>query len=86
MKGKVKARLKIFMISDAIDDPNVTYTTVMEGEDSGSEQMPVETTEILGQQQHVALLTQEDGTQQQVGCRGLPGYPMVCRGLKILRK
>ncbi|CAL8373060.1 unnamed protein product [Arctogadus glacialis] len=52
--------------TDAIDDPNVTYTTVMEAEDSGSEQMPVETTEILGQQQHVALLTQEDGTQQQV--------------------
>ena len=73
--GKVKARLKVCVVSDAIDDPNVTYTTVMEAEDSGSEQMPVETTEILGQQQHVALLTQEDGTQQQVGCRGLPGSP-----------
>ncbi|KAJ3596528.1 hypothetical protein NHX12_002934 [Muraenolepis orangiensis] len=51
--------------TDAIDDPNVTYTTVMEAEDSGSEQIPVETTEILGHQ-HVALVTQEDGTQQQV--------------------
>uniref|UniRef100_A0A667ZRU2 Zinc finger protein 143b n=1 Tax=Myripristis murdjan TaxID=586833 RepID=A0A667ZRU2_9TELE len=52
--------------TDAIDDPNVTYATaVVEAEDSGSEQVPVESAEILGQQ-HVALVTQEDGTQQQV--------------------
>ncbi|KAM4619235.1 zinc finger protein 143 isoform 1-T2 [Polymixia lowei] len=51
--------------TDAIDDPNVTYTAVMEAEDSGSEQVPMESAEILGQQ-HVALVTQEDGTQQQV--------------------
>ncbi|KAM6973544.1 zinc finger protein 143 isoform 1-T1 [Aplochiton taeniatus] len=49
--------------TDAIDDPNATYTTTIvgEGEDSGSEQVSVGTPEILGQQ-HV-LLTQ-DGTQQ----------------------
>lgn len=52
--------------SDAIDDPNVSYTTaVVEADDSGSEQVPVETSDMVGQQ-HVALVTQEDGTQQQV--------------------
>lgn len=52
--------------SDAIDDPNVSYTThVVEADDSGSEQVPVESSDMVGQQ-HVALVTQEDGTQQQV--------------------
>uniref|UniRef100_A0AAQ5YBV2 C2H2-type domain-containing protein n=1 Tax=Amphiprion ocellaris TaxID=80972 RepID=A0AAQ5YBV2_AMPOC len=52
--------------TDAIDDPNVSYTTaVVEADDSGSEQVPVETSDMVGQQ-HVALVTQEDGTQQQV--------------------
>lgn len=37
----------------------------MEADDSGSEQVPVEGSE-MGGQQHVALVTQEDGTQQQV--------------------
>lgn len=51
---------------DAIDDPNVSYTTaVVEADDSGSEQVPVESSDMVGQQ-HVALVTQEDGTQQQV--------------------
>lgn len=54
------------LISDAIDDPNVSYTTaVVEADDSGSEQVPVESVEMIGQH-HVALVTQEDGTQQQV--------------------
>lgn len=50
-----------------MDDPNVSYTmtTVGEAEDSGSEQTPVESSD-MGQQQHLALVTQEDGTQQQV--------------------
>lgn len=53
-------------ISDAIDDPNVSYSAaVVEAEDSGSEQVSVETSDMVGQQ-HVALVTQEDGTQQQV--------------------
>uniref|UniRef100_A0A3P9IA75 Zinc finger protein 143b n=1 Tax=Oryzias latipes TaxID=8090 RepID=A0A3P9IA75_ORYLA len=52
--------------ADAIDDPNVNYTqTVVETDDSSSEQAPVESLDIAGQQ-HVALVTQEDGTQQQV--------------------
>uniref|UniRef100_A0A3B4T7W8 Zinc finger protein 143b n=1 Tax=Seriola dumerili TaxID=41447 RepID=A0A3B4T7W8_SERDU len=52
--------------TDAIDDPNVNYTTaVVEADDSGSEQVPVESSDMVGQQ-HVALVTQEDGTQQQV--------------------
>ncbi|XP_047452297.1 zinc finger protein 143 [Mugil cephalus] len=50
---------------DAIDDPNVGYTTVVEADDSSSEQAPVESSDMVGQQ-HVALVTQEDGTQQQV--------------------
>ncbi len=54
---------------DAIDDPSVSYTSaVVEADDSGSEQVPVESSDMVGQQ-HVALVTQEDGTQQQViGC------------------
>uniref|UniRef100_A0A3Q3NL41 Zinc finger protein 143b n=1 Tax=Mastacembelus armatus TaxID=205130 RepID=A0A3Q3NL41_9TELE len=49
--------------ADAIDDPNVSYTaTVVEADDSGSEQVPVESSDMAGQQ-HVALVTQEDGTQ-----------------------
>lgn len=52
--------------SDAIDDPNVSYSAaVLEADDSGSEQVPVEGSDAVGQQ-HVALVTQEDGTQQQV--------------------
>ncbi|KAG7465526.1 zinc finger protein 143 [Solea senegalensis] len=52
--------------ADAIDDPNCNYTTtVVGGEDSGSEQAPVESTDMVSQQ-HVALVKQEDGTQQQV--------------------
>lgn len=52
--------------SDAIDDPNVSYSAaVVEAEDSGSDQVPMESSEMVGQQ-HVALVTQEDGTQQQV--------------------
>ncbi|KAM9755058.1 zinc finger protein 143 isoform 1-T4 [Menidia menidia] len=52
--------------ADAIDDPNVSYSsTVVDADDSGSEQMPVEASDIVGPQ-HVALVTQEDGTQQQV--------------------
>uniref|UniRef100_A0A3P9K3H9 Zinc finger protein 143b n=1 Tax=Oryzias latipes TaxID=8090 RepID=A0A3P9K3H9_ORYLA len=52
--------------TDAIDDPNVNYTqTVVETDDSSSEQAPVESSDLAGQQ-HVALVTQEDGTQQQV--------------------
>lgn len=52
---------------DAMDDPNVSYTatTVGDAEDSGSEQAPVESSD-MGPQQHLALVTQEDGTQQQV--------------------
>lgn len=57
------------LISDAIDDPSVSYSAaVVEAEDSGSEQVPVESSDLVGQQ-HVALVTQEDGTQQQVGGR-----------------
>ncbi|XP_008309755.1 zinc finger protein 143 isoform X1 [Cynoglossus semilaevis] len=53
--------------ADAIDDPNVNYSaTVVEGDDSGSEQIPVESTDMSGQQQ-ITLVKQEDGTQQQ-GC------------------
>uniref|UniRef100_A0A673AEJ7 C2H2-type domain-containing protein n=1 Tax=Sphaeramia orbicularis TaxID=375764 RepID=A0A673AEJ7_9TELE len=52
--------------TDAIDDPNVSYTAaVIDAEDSGSEQLPVESADMVAQQ-HVALVTQEDGTQQQV--------------------
>ncbi|XP_034541866.1 zinc finger protein 143 isoform X1 [Notolabrus celidotus] len=53
--------------TDAIDDPNVSYTTaVVDNEDSGSEQVPIiDSTDMVGPQ-HVALVTQEDGTQQQV--------------------
>lgn len=52
--------------SDAIDDPSVSYTaTVVDTEDSGSEQTAVESAD-MGPQQHLALVTQEDGTQQQV--------------------
>lgn len=52
--------------TDAIDDPNVSYTTaVVDADDSGSEQVPVESSDMVGQQ-HVALVTQEDGTHQQV--------------------
>ncbi|XP_010788303.1 zinc finger protein 143-like [Notothenia coriiceps] len=52
--------------SDAIDDPNVSYTTtIVGGDDSGSEQVPMDNSEMIGQQ-HIALVTQEDGTQQQV--------------------
>lgn len=51
---------------DAIDDPSVSYTAaVVDTEDSGSEQAPVESSD-MGPQQHLALVTQEDGTQQQV--------------------
>ncbi len=38
---------------------------MVEADDSGSEQVPVESSDMVGQQ-HVALVTQEDGTQQQV--------------------
>lgn len=50
-----------------MDDPNVSYTAtaVVDAEDSGSEQTPVESSD-MGPQQHLALVTQEDGTQQQV--------------------
>uniref|UniRef100_A0A672IJJ2 Zinc finger protein 143b n=1 Tax=Salarias fasciatus TaxID=181472 RepID=A0A672IJJ2_SALFA len=52
--------------TDAIDDPNVSYTTaVVDADDSGSEQVPMDSSDMVGQQ-HVALVTQEDGTQQQV--------------------
>lgn len=52
--------------TDAIDDPNVSYSAaVMEADDSGSEQVPMDSSDMVGQQ-HVALVTQEDGTQQQV--------------------
>lgn len=54
------------LCSDAIDDPNVSYSAaVLEADDSGSEQVSVESSDVVGQQ-HVALVTQEDGTQQQV--------------------
>ncbi|XP_075993804.1 zinc finger protein 143 isoform X2 [Genypterus blacodes] len=50
--------------TDAIDDPNVSYTAaVVEADDT--DQVPVEGVEMVGRQ-HVALVTQEDGTQQQV--------------------
>lgn len=52
--------------SDAIDDPSVSYTAaVVEADDSGSEQVPAESSDMVAQQ-HVALVTQEDGSQQQV--------------------
>uniref|UniRef100_A0A3Q3AWI3 Zinc finger protein 143b n=1 Tax=Kryptolebias marmoratus TaxID=37003 RepID=A0A3Q3AWI3_KRYMA len=42
------------------------YTpTVVEADESSSEQVPVEPSDMVGQQ-HVAVVTQEDGTQQQV--------------------
>ncbi|XP_077953617.1 zinc finger protein 143-like isoform X5 [Gasterosteus aculeatus] len=51
---------------DTIDDPNASYTTsVVEADDSGSEQVPVEGSDMICQQ-HVALVMQEDRTQQQV--------------------
>lgn len=63
---KRKQLKSYFLYVDAIDDPNVSYTAaVVEAEDSGSEQVPVESSDMIGQQ-HVALVTQEDGTQQQV--------------------
>lgn len=44
----------------------MSYTTaVVEADDSGSEPVPVESSDMVGPQ-HVALVTQEDGTQQQV--------------------
>lgn len=53
-------------LSDAIDDPNASYTpNVVEADESSSEQVPVEPSDIVSQQ-HVAVVTQEDGTQQQV--------------------
>lgn len=56
----------MILLSDAIDDPNVGYSAaVLEADDSGSEQVPVDNSDLVGQQ-HVALVTQEDGTQQQV--------------------
>lgn len=52
--------------SDAIDDPSVSYSSaVVDADDSGSEQVPVESSDMVAQQ-HLALVTQEDGTQQQV--------------------
>lgn len=52
--------------TDAIDDPNVSYSSaVVDADDSGSEQVPVESSDMVAQQ-HLALVTQEDGTQQQV--------------------
>lgn len=61
--------------SDAIDDPNVSYSAaVVEADDSSSEQVPVESSDMVGQQ-HVALVTQEDGTQQQVmKCGGITNW------------
>uniref|UniRef100_A0A3B4YVK2 Zinc finger protein 143 n=1 Tax=Stegastes partitus TaxID=144197 RepID=A0A3B4YVK2_9TELE len=41
------------------------HKNLVEADDSGSEQVPVESSDMVGQQ-HVALVTQEDGTQQQV--------------------
>lgn len=56
----------MILCSDAIDDPSVGYSAaVLEADDSGSEQVPVDSSDLVGQQ-HVALVTQEDGTQQQV--------------------
>lgn len=56
----------MILCPDAIDDPNVGYSAaVLEADDSGSEQVPVDSSDLVGQQ-HVALVTQEDGTQQQV--------------------
>lgn len=53
-------------LSDAIDDPNGSYTpNVVEADESSSEQVHVEPSDIVSQQ-HVAVVTQEDGTQQQV--------------------
>ncbi|XP_037110652.1 zinc finger protein 143 isoform X1 [Syngnathus acus] len=54
--------------ADAIDDPNVIYPTAAETlaeEEDSSKNSSAETTEIIAQQ-HVALVTQPDGTQQQV--------------------
>lgn len=47
--------------ADALDDPNVTYTTIVEGDDSGSEQVTVDPPDVMTQQ-HV--LVSQDGTQQ----------------------
>uniref|UniRef100_A0AAX7SX76 C2H2-type domain-containing protein n=1 Tax=Astatotilapia calliptera TaxID=8154 RepID=A0AAX7SX76_ASTCA len=59
--------------TDAIDDPNVSYTTaVVEADDSGSEPVPVESSDMVGPQ-HVALVTQEDGTQQQADLQAMGG-------------
>uniref|UniRef100_A0A669C924 Zinc finger protein 143b n=1 Tax=Oreochromis niloticus TaxID=8128 RepID=A0A669C924_ORENI len=59
--------------TDAIDDPSVSYTTtVVEADDSGSEPVPVESSDMVGQQ-HVALVTQEDGTQQQADLQAMGG-------------
>ncbi|XP_055078287.1 zinc finger protein 143 isoform X1 [Periophthalmus magnuspinnatus] len=52
-----------FEPSDAMDDPSVNYGRA-DGEDSGTEPVP-ENPEMI-QRQHLALVTQEDGTQQQV--------------------
>lgn len=72
--------------SDAIDDPNASYTTsVVEADDSGSEQVPVEGSDMICQQ-HVALVTQEDGTQQQVMTLLIITYiPKNVRTEKLLR-
>lgn len=51
------------MPSDTVDDPSVTYGRG-DGDDSGVE--PVADTTEMVQRQHLALVTQEDGTQQQV--------------------
>ncbi|XP_028306861.1 zinc finger protein 143 isoform X2 [Gouania willdenowi] len=52
--------------TDAIDDPNASYAaTVVDSEESGLDQGPMDGTDMVCQQ-HVALVTQNDGTQQQV--------------------
>uniref|UniRef100_A0A3Q3JDM5 C2H2-type domain-containing protein n=1 Tax=Monopterus albus TaxID=43700 RepID=A0A3Q3JDM5_MONAL len=50
---------------EAYFEPPAGQSTVVEADDSSSEQVPMESSDIVGQQ-HVALVTQEDGTQQQV--------------------
>ncbi|KAA8590334.1 hypothetical protein FQN60_014268 [Etheostoma spectabile] len=53
--------------TDAIDDPNVSYTTaVVEADDSGSEQVPVESSDMIGQQ-HVALVSISEADLQAMG-------------------
>lgn len=56
------------MFPDAIDDPSGIYPTtaaVLEEDDTGSKHIPVENADVVAQQ-HVAVVTQPDGTQQQV--------------------